>query len=313
MPTISRADRAASLAFDFPGLRIGTAEYADGPTGCTVLRFDRKARMHVDPRGGAVCYAASSRSIEALGFAGGSVYGLDTLGGIRSALRDDGRNPTDWAQLPLVAGACVYDFVGRATTTTPDHLLGRQACLSAIEGHIPVGRHGAGAHATVGDAISVDRVEWGGQGAAFAQVGDVRVLVVTIVNALGAITDRAGRTVRGNRDPGTGDRADVLTEIRASLESGRTTQPPSGNTTVTALVTNVSLDDHELRDLARAAHTAMARVIRPFHTPFDGDVLFALSTAEISAGTLDPVSMSVLGGEVACDAVLSITDQAVPR
>jgi hypothetical protein len=34
------------LRFDFPGLRVGIAEYEDGPTGCTVFHL---------PPGGAAC------------------------------------------------------------------------------------------------------------------------------------------------------------------------------------------------------------------------------------------------------------------
>ncbi len=37
-----------SIAVDFPGLTIGLAEYDEGPTGCTVLLFDRPARMAID-------------------------------------------------------------------------------------------------------------------------------------------------------------------------------------------------------------------------------------------------------------------------
>ena len=49
-----RTDIAAKrvLELDFPGLEIGVAEYAEGPTGCTVFHFPRDASMHIDVRGG---------------------------------------------------------------------------------------------------------------------------------------------------------------------------------------------------------------------------------------------------------------------
>ena len=47
-------DRSMSgrvLEFDFPGLEIGVAHYAEGPTGATVFRFVDKAVGAVDVRG----------------------------------------------------------------------------------------------------------------------------------------------------------------------------------------------------------------------------------------------------------------------
>ena len=39
------------LTFDFPGLRIGVAEYDEGPTGCTVFHFEGGAMLERDVRG----------------------------------------------------------------------------------------------------------------------------------------------------------------------------------------------------------------------------------------------------------------------
>ena len=41
------------IEFDFPGLEIGVAEYAEGPTGCTVFHFPNGATCVADVRGGA--------------------------------------------------------------------------------------------------------------------------------------------------------------------------------------------------------------------------------------------------------------------
>ena len=42
---------ARRLEFDFPGVKIGSAEYDEGPTGCTVLLFQRGWSMAIDKRG----------------------------------------------------------------------------------------------------------------------------------------------------------------------------------------------------------------------------------------------------------------------
>jgi len=42
-----------ALTFDFPGVKIGVAEYEEGPTGTTVLYFPKPVVAAVDVRGGA--------------------------------------------------------------------------------------------------------------------------------------------------------------------------------------------------------------------------------------------------------------------
>ena len=53
--------------------------------------------------------------------------------------------------------------------------------------------------------------------------------------------------------------------------------------------------------------------IQPFQTIADGDILYAVSTAEIEEG-LDPVTLAVVASEVAWDAVLaSVPDTGEAR
>jgi L-aminopeptidase/D-esterase-like protein len=49
----------------------------------------------------------------------------------------------------------------------------------------------------------------------------------------------------------------------------------------------------------------MARAIQPLHTPYDGDVRFAVTTAEVTEDGLDEVALGVIAAEVAWDAVLT--------
>src|SRR5205807_579349 len=57
------------------------------------------------------------------------------------------------------------------------------------------------------------------------------------------------------------------------------------NTTLAVVATNARLDRVALQALAHAAGDALARRIVPYATPFDGDVVFALSTAQVPAAT----------------------------
>ena len=56
---------------------------------------------------------------------------------------------------------------------------------------------------------------------------------------------------------------------------------PGANTTLAVIACNARLDKAEVRRLAIMAHDGMARVIRPVHTPFDGDVAFAMASGAI--------------------------------
>jgi L-aminopeptidase/D-esterase-like protein len=57
----------------------------------------------------------------------------------------------------------------------------------------------------------------------------------------------------------------------------------SGNTTIGVIATNASLDKAQATKLASMAQNGYARTMRPAHTMFDGDTIFAMSTGSISA------------------------------
>lgn len=297
----------ARVPFDIPGVLVGTAEYGEGPTGCTVVHVPAGARTAADVRGGAVGMVGGFDRNHAICFAGGSVYGLAAAAGVSSELLRRGDNRTHWADLKLVSGAVIYDFSARDTAVVPDAALGRAALENARAGEFPVGRCGAGISASVGKlAIDTPRAEFAGQGAAYAafdtENGSAKVLVGTVVNAVGVIVDRDGTVVRGNH--ADGGRRHPAEDVRAGIGGGPAV-PVSGNTTLSVLVTNVRLSDASLQQLARQVHSSMHRAIQPFHTETDGDVLFALTTDEIELTGATPTGFGTLASEVAWDAVLS--------
>ena len=51
------------------------------------------------------------------------------------------------------------------------------------------------------------------------------------------------------------------------------------NTTLAVVATDAPLSRVDLGRLARMATNALSRRIAPVHTPFDGDIVFAVSTA----------------------------------
>ena len=71
------------------------------------------------------------------------------------------------------------------------------------------------------------------------------------------------------------------------------------NTTIGVVATNVRLDKAQAQKLAGAGQTGMARAIRPVHTLFDGDTVFALSTAKRPVGEPRPYAVTQLGNAAA--------------
>lgn len=306
------------LEFDFPDLHIGVAEYEDGPTGATVFHFPAGAMAAVDVRGGAAATVNTERlrlgherpTVRAVVFAGGASYGLEAAAGVMAELLERDRQATHWERVPTVTGAVVYDFRHRSNAIYPDKQLGRAALAAALPGRFPLGPQGAGRCVHVGKLFGPRYMESAGQGGAFRQIGRVKIAVFTVVNAVGAIVDREGRVVRGNRAPESG----LRTSFAADLLDGtgqrkRELEPqpiaPLENTTLTLLVINRRVRHLELGRLAIQTHTSLARAIQPFHTEHDGDVLFAVSTGEVEDTEISVQDLAVYAGEEAWDAVLS--------
>lgn len=299
------------LRFDFPGVRIGVAEYPDGPTGATVFHFPRPVMTAVDVRGGspaaintdALRLSYDEPFVDAITFAGGSSYGLSVATGVAEALRDQRTDPGALANIATVAGAIIFDLGPRRfTTITPDGRLGRLALEQAREGVFPIGATGAGRFATQGGYFGART--YSGQGAAFRQIGPTKVAVFTVVNALGHVVARDGRVVRCP-GPTPDDCGTIHDRIASRLGTLAPAQDPRGNTTLTLVLTNQRLPVWALQRLAVQVHMAMGRSIHPYATTNDGDVLFAATTAEVENPDLPVEDLGLLASEVAWDAVLS--------
>jgi L-aminopeptidase/D-esterase-like protein len=258
-------------------------------------------------RGGSPAVSgAGIELVDAICLAGGSLYGLEAAAGVAAELLARRDYSTDWMQIPLVAGAIIFDWGPRDNAVYPDKELGRAALRSAAAGSFPLGPRGAGRSATAGKLFAYEVGEPSGQGGAFRQAAGTRVGVFTVVNAVGAIVDRNGNVVRGHYDRETGLRRALVPTVEERLAEGMPVRPPPGNTTLTVVVTDLALDPRQLRTLGRQVHASMARAIQPFHALEDGDVLFAVSTGAVDGDPLlDTTALGVVASELAWDAVLS--------
>ena len=301
-----------ALELDFPGLEIGVAEYEEGPTGCTVFHFPPAgAACATDVRGGSPGLIGAYDRVDAICFAGGSLYGLEAASGVAAELLRRRDYSRDWTAIAGVSGAIIYDFGPRENAVYPDKELGRAALAAARPGLFLLGPRGAGRSATVGKTFEFSQGEPSGQGGAFRELGPTKLAVFTVVNAIGAIVDRAGDVVRGHLDRATGLRSPLVAGLEERQAAGRPRRPP-GNTTLTLVVTNQRLDARSLDQVGRQVHASMARAIHPLHTLLDGDVLFAVSTGAVDNELIDPIALAVFASELAWDAVLASFKQPEP-
>jgi L-aminopeptidase/D-esterase-like protein len=283
--------RARDLEFDFPGLEIGVAEYDEGPTGCTVFHLPKVASLSIDVRGGSPGVNGQHLdAINAICFAGGSLYGLEASTGVAAELFKLRGYSTEWIDIALVSGAIIFDYGTRANAIYPDKELGRAAVRAMRAGRFPMGARGAGRSATASHGAGA---ELAGQGGAYRDSGPTKILAFVVVNAYGCIVDRAGKIVRGRPAPPVQGRA-----------------PRSGNTTLSLVVTNQKLDRLQLQAIGRQVHASMARGIQPFHARWDGDVSYMVSTQDVANADLDEVTLGELASDAMWDAILASYDPA---
>lgn len=281
--------KARALEFEFPGLEIGVAEYDEGPTGCTAFHLATVASLAIDVRGGSPGVNGQHLdAINAICFAGGSLYGLEASTGVAAELFKKRGYSTKWMDIALVSGAIIFDWGPRSNAIYPDKELGRAAVRTMRPGWFPLGARGAGRSATAGHGAGA---ELAGQGGAYRESGPTKILAFVVVNAYGCIVNRAGKIVRGKP---TGP------------VPGRV--PRSANTTLSLVVTNQKLDRLQLQSIGRQVHTSMARGIQPFHARWDGDVNYMVSTQELANADLDEVTLGELASDAMWDAILASYD-----
>lgn len=260
---------------DIPGIRVGHVTDLAAATGCTVILCDHPAIGGVDVRGGAPATRETdllhpSRLIDevhALVLTGGSAFGLDAASGVMRYLAEQqiGYN-VGAARVPIVPAAAIFDLSIGSANVYPDADAGYHACLEANSGPIAQGNVGGGTGATVAKLVSPFLARKGGLGSASAQMADGTLVgAIVVVNALGNIFDPETQQMIA------GTRSLLENEISA------TSKNPFGNTTIAAIATNASLNKEEINKVAQMAHDGFAQAIRPAHTMFDGDAIFALA------------------------------------
>lgn len=282
-----------SLA-DVQGLSIGTAEDDAALTGVTVIVPDARAVCAADVRGGgpgtretdALAPENFVGSVDAVVLAGGSVYGLAAADGVTAAMGAENKgfaliDMPGVPRSPVIPAAILYDLANggnKAWGDAPPYAaLGRKAYAARAK-RVTLGNAGAGLGARAG-ALK------GGQGSASIVTADgFTIAALACVNCWGSTTmpgQRAFWAQPFEIDAEFGGVAPNGTPFDAEDWSGaKFSAQPRANTTLAVVAVDADLTPAEAKRVAQMASAGMARAIRPVFAPFDGDVVFALATAQ---------------------------------
>jgi L-aminopeptidase/D-esterase-like protein len=301
---------------DVQGIEVGHATDLEALTGCTVVLCRAGAIAGGCVRGLAPGTRETDllhpgtlvEKVQAVLLTGGSAFGLAAADGVMRYLEEHGIGyDTGVARVPIVPGAVLFDLALGDPHIRPDAAMGYTACLAASIQEARQGNIGAGTGATLGKLLGMAQAMKAGLGMASLRAGSLVVAALVAVNAFGDVLDPAtGKLIAGARDVHTGGLVNTSRALRYNLlRDDRTLR----NTVIGVVATNAQMDVAQVNNVAAAAHDGLARAIRPAHTLYDGDTLFALATGEVSAHqalvsdmAAEVVALAVLNGVWAAEA-----------
>jgi L-aminopeptidase/D-esterase-like protein len=296
-----------NLITDVAGLKVGQAEDVAARTGVTVLLADAPFLAVADLRGGAPGTfdvagqgdAVLANEADALVLSGGSAFGLESCIGVQAWLKEQGRGfeiAPGAPRVPIVRGAILFDLTngGDKNWREPPYRALAHAAAGMAAADFKLGNAGAGFGATAG------RYKGGLGSASSASEEGLTVGALVAVNAVGSPVipgsdvfwafpleqdgEFGGRFLQGKPSADLDLPADMKGRARAG-----------GNTTIAIVATDAALTRDELQRVAIMAADGAARALRPVHTPYDGDLVFAVSTAKRALCEPRPIEVLCLG------------------
>lgn len=273
---------------DVAGLRVGNAQDAALKSGVTVVAGDAPFAASVAVHGGApgtretalLAPEMTAPGVDALVLSGGSAFGLDAASGVMEGLRAQGRGfAVGPARVPIVPAAILFDLLNGGAKdweANPYPSLGRAAFDSAAE-DFDLGTAGAGTGALTG------QLKGGLGSASFVLESGGTVAALVAANPVGSVTTPGERHFwaapfeQGAEFGALG--ADSAGGLISGMERSKLAAAPGANTTIAVVATDAAMTKAQLKRMAVAAHDGMARAVVPSHTPMDGDLIFAASTA----------------------------------
>jgi L-aminopeptidase/D-esterase-like protein len=288
-----------NLITDIAGLTVGHATSEHARSGATALLCGAGWAAAVDVRGG----GPGTRETDALApenlvgrahavvLAGGSVFGLAAADGVAALLSTQGvglQLRSGSPAVPIVPCAVLYDLANGGDKnwglSPPYRDLGLRAAGDAGT-EFALGSEGAGRGAMAG-------LRKGGIGSASLDLhGGLMVGALVALNSVGSALMPDGKTYwawgyelegefgGGGPPQQLMDLSDPAPDESRLLAIGRLTR--GVNTTLGVIACSADLNTAECKRVAMMAQDGIARAVRPAHTPFDGDTIFALASGEL--------------------------------
>lgn len=268
---------------DIEGLTVGHWTDEVALTGCTVILPPPGTIASCEVRGGAPGTRGTDilqpgtiiEVAHAIVLTGGSAFGLASASGVERYLEERGiGSEIGPVRVPTVPAAVIFDLGIGDPSRRPGADEGYAACIAA-SADVREGRVGVGTGATVAKLWGPERAMPGGVGTWAVRDGELVVGALVVVNAVGEIVDQDGSILLGPRlEPGE-RREDLVEQLGSSA---------AANTTLGVVATNAMLSKEDVRRLARIGNDAFDIAIRPAHTIYDGDTVFALAAQQVEAG-----------------------------
>ena len=319
---------------DVAGLRVGhtTRDEPGWLTGVTVVVPPPGTVGGVDVRGGGPGTRETDlldprnlvSTVDAVVLAGGSSFGLAAADGVAAAVYEAGAGwpvgPAAHERVPVVPAAILFDLGrGGSWLHHPSASDGAAAYRAAAAGPVVQGSVGAGTGTRTGGLR-------GGVGTASAVLpSGATVGALVVVNAVGAAFGADGRLhaapLLAGEDLPTPDPQRAAAYWAARAEESERLRAGIA-TTLAVVATDVTLTKAGCQKLAGVGHDGMARALSPVHTAYDGDTVFALSTAvrpsvtgldevELQTAAADCVSVAIVRAVLSATSVDRTTDGGV--
>lgn len=289
-----------NLLSDVAGIEVGNAQDDALRSGATVVRCTQPMIASVDVRGGgpgtretdALQPGTLVDKIDAIVLAGGSVFGLAAADAVCAALAEQQigrRSKVDAPPVPIVPAAILYDLENGGAKNWGAHPpyaeLGRTA-LANVSAEFALGSVGAGRGAKAG-ALK------GGLGSASIDLGDGLVVAALVAaNPVGSVLTPDGRSFWawpfeidgefGGARPSDPAAAAIDPFGPGSKIDAADPNAAPFNTAIAVVACSAELTVAEAKRVAMMAQDGFARAIRPAHTPFDGDTVFAIASGAVS-------------------------------
>jgi L-aminopeptidase/D-esterase-like protein len=248
VPKISKSSKPIKINFD--NIKFSCCEYSEGPVGLTYIDFGKVgAKTHMDIRGGnpAIINCLTDfhhHFLNGICIVGGSIMGLEAATSIlTSKVIDEKLKP--WKGINAVT---IYSHNLKKNRIVPDKQLGKFA-YNNMTNILYNGQIGAGVSARHGQGVAYKKYKNG-----------MHILAIVINNAHG----------------------DIYKNNKLIYENPKRKNCDIGtNTTITTVITNLIMDDSELKQMTHQVNSTIGEVIKPFNTLLDGDVFYACSTCKM--------------------------------